>query len=88
MAQISTSEEEWKERAELFNYRCRGCRERVTFQDQNLYFVQGYCAPCFAAINEKRFGPNSDTEKRLEQIRGRWGHAEPQKPKADDGTQS
>jgi hypothetical protein len=74
MAQLSTTPEDWNERAALFNYCCRGCRNRITFEDQNLYFVQGYCKACFDGREEKRFGPGSDTAKRLEQIRSRQGH--------------
>jgi hypothetical protein len=69
MAQLSTSPEEWNERAALSNYRCRGCRNLITFEDQNLYFVQGYCAPCFEKLPEKRFGPRSDRGGRVGKIR-------------------
>ena len=73
MAHLSTSPEEWNERAALFNYCCRACQNRITFEDQNLYFVQGLCKTCFEGLNEKRFGPESDTAKRIEQIRSRQG---------------
>jgi len=73
MAQLSTSPEDWNERAALFNYCCRGCRKRILFEDQNLYFVQGFCKLCFDGLNQKKFGADSDTAKRLDQIRGRWG---------------
>jgi hypothetical protein len=74
MAELSTSPEEWNERATLSNYRCRGCQNLITFEDQNLYFVQGYCAPCFESLNPKRFGPSSDRGNRVQQIRDRQSH--------------
>jgi hypothetical protein len=59
MAELSTSPEEWNERAALANYRCRGCQKLITFEDQNLYFVQGYCTPCLEKLPERRFFPKS-----------------------------
>ena len=61
MAELSTSPEEWNERAALSNYRCRGCRSLIAFEDQNLYFVQGYCALCLASLIARRVGPKSET---------------------------
>jgi len=70
MAELSTSAEEWNERAALANYRCRGCQNLITFGDQSLYFVQGYCTPCFEKLPEGRFFPKSEKGK-LDQSRDR-----------------
>ena len=73
MPGISRSEQEWNGRAIDLNYRCRVCRQRITFSDQELYFAKGLCTPCLDALNEERNNPNSATRKRLEQIRSRDG---------------
>jgi hypothetical protein len=71
MPEISRSEQEWNDRAADLNYRCRVCRQRITFPDQQLYFAKGLCAPCLDLLNEERDNPNSATRKRLEEIRSR-----------------
>ncbi len=71
MGERSRTEQEWNERAADLNYRCRICRERITFPDQELYFAGGLCTPCLEALNEERNDPNSPTRRRLEEIRSR-----------------
>lgn len=71
MAQMSLTEQDWNERAMLFNYRCRACRSLITFADQQLYFSQGACSPCFQEMNEQRHGASSPVVKRIDQIRSR-----------------
>jgi len=73
MGELSRTEQEWNERAKDMNYRCRICRERITFPDQELYFAGGLCTPCLEALNEERNNPNSPAQKRLEEIRSRGG---------------
>ena len=70
MALLSGSEQDWNERAKLSNYRCRDCRELITFADQESYFRHGLCAPCLEARDEER-RTSSDPRKRLEDIRSR-----------------
>jgi hypothetical protein len=73
MPQFSESEQSWNDRARTFNYRCRGCRECIAFADQELYFRQGLCTPCFDVIAaEARDVPDS----RMEEIRRRGGYGE------------
>jgi hypothetical protein len=73
MPSISQTEQEWKGRAIDLNYRCRVCREHITFPDQQLYFAKGLCAPCLELLDAERNDPNSKTRKRLEEIRSRGG---------------
>ena len=54
MALLSGTEQEWNERAVLSNYRCRDCRELISFADQEHYFRQGLCTPCLNAREEER----------------------------------
>ena len=68
MARLSTTEQEWNERASLSNYRCRDCREIIGFADQESYFQNGLCGPCLAKREEERRN-SSDPAKRLEQMR-------------------
>lgn len=75
MPSISQTEQEWKSRALDLNYRCRVCREYISFSDQELYFAKGLCAPCLEILNAERDDPNSKTRKRLEEIRNRGGAA-------------
>ena len=75
MPEISRSEQEWKGRAIDLNYRCRICREHITFPDQGLYFAKGLCAPCLEALDAERNDPNSKIRQRLEEIRRRGGPA-------------
>jgi len=56
MARLSESEQEWKERVELSNYRCRDCRELIRFADQESYFKNGLCASCLKAREDERRG--------------------------------
>jgi formylmethanofuran dehydrogenase subunit E len=70
MALLSGSEQEWNERARISNYRCRDCREFISFGDQELYFQQGLCTPCLTAREEER-RTSSEPRKRLEHMRSR-----------------
>ena len=77
MAILSTSEAEWNERATLFNYHCRVCKEIITFEDQELYFRSGLCAPCLAEKKKEASAvPDDRAGVRLEQIRSRGWHQE------------
>ncbi len=78
MGEISRSEQEWNARATDLNYRCRVCRERISFVDQQLYFAKGLCRPCLDALNEERDDPNSKRQKRLQEIRSRGGVPAPE----------
>jgi hypothetical protein len=71
MPELSRSEQEWNDRASDLNYRCRVCRQQITFSDQKLYFTKGMCAPCLSASDAERTDPNSATQKRLADIRSR-----------------
>lgn len=71
MPEMSRSEQEWNGRALDLNYRCRICREQITFRDQQLYFAKGLCLPCLDALNEEANNPNSPTRKRIEKARNR-----------------
>ena len=73
MGEISRSEQEWNLRATDLNYRCRVCRQQISFSDQQLYFAKGLCTPCLDLLNEERDNPNSGRRKRLEEIRSRGG---------------
>jgi hypothetical protein len=77
MAILSASESEWNERAKLFNYHCRNCKQLITFDDQELYFRSGLCTPCLAAKNQEvSASPDDRAGVRLEQIRSRGWHRE------------
>lgn len=67
MARLSESEQEWKERVELSNYRCRDCRELIRFADQESYFKNGLCAPCLKVREEERRG-SSERRRRVDDI--------------------
>ena len=68
MARLSTTEQEWNERAQLSNYRCRDCKEIIGFPDQESYFRNGLCAPCKSARDEERQN-SSDPRMKLEEMR-------------------
>ena len=71
MPELSRSEQEWNDRAGDLNYRCRVCRQQITFADQTLYFTKGFCTPCLVASDAERSNPNSAAQKRLTEIRNR-----------------
>ena len=87
MPEISRSEQEWNNRAEDLNYRCRVCRQPIAYPDQALYFAKGLCAPCLDILNAERNNPNSASRKRLEEIRSRGGTATLQTRKDRDGSE-
>ena len=70
MAHLSETEQDWNERVKLSNYRCRDCREVISFQDQESYFQQGLCGPCLKVREEERKNSQAP-QKRLEEIRSR-----------------
>jgi hypothetical protein len=66
MATISESELSWNERAFIFNYRCRLCREQITFLGQELYFANGLCTSCLNGLDRGRNDSMADAWERLQ----------------------
>jgi len=75
MARLSETEQEWKERAQLSNYRCRDCKEVIGFSDQEQYFKKGLCTPCAKARDDER-NALPDSQRRVAEIRERVPGAE------------
>jgi hypothetical protein len=66
MASISESERGWNERAFIFNYRCRVCRQQITFHGQELYFANGLCTHCLNGLDRGRNDSMADAWERLQ----------------------